>query len=286
VNAIIIIVVVIMIYPLHMPKSSSRSKSGHASNSSSPSKSGHKDSQDLSLKCPTKPSSHSKSRNMSSSSSRSKSGHKDSQELALECPTTPSPPSSPKPNQAPSKRKKQDRHEKERKLFKNTVQALSKKLKKRDRQEQQLQEEEADKFIELTLHLESAEDRLVEAAAENQTLSRRIENLQSTIDLEGVRGSTTSRKDVVEITKSTRSSEQRIDEAELHEVKLQRDSALLMASEMAMAVAECRTESDELRDQLAAITALLQHKKCGSSSVPEAPVFVHLLRPAQGDVYA
>jgi hypothetical protein len=160
----------------------------------------------------------------------------------------------------------------------NMVQALAKKLKKRDMEEQQLQEK-VDKFTEVTLQLESAEERLVDAAAENQTLSRRIKSLQSTIDLESVGGTTTSRKDVVEISNCTHNSEQDIEEAEFHRVKLQRDSALLKASVMAMAVAESQSESDELRDQLATIEALLQQKKCGSSSVPESPVFV-LASPA------
>jgi hypothetical protein len=49
------------------------------------------------------------------------------------------------------------------------VQALAQKLKKRDGQVQQLQEK-ADKLIEVTLQLESAEERLVDAAAKNHIL--------------------------------------------------------------------------------------------------------------------
>jgi hypothetical protein len=146
-------------------------------------------------------------------------------------------------------------------LLTNMVQALAQKLKKRDIQEQELQEK-VDKVIEVTLQLESAEERLVGAVAENQTLSRRIKNLESTIDLESVESPTTIRKDVVEIPNCIHSSEQRIDEAEFHEVKLQRDSALLKASVTAIAVAESQSESDELRDQLAATIALLEQQKC------------------------
>jgi hypothetical protein len=145
------------------------------------------------------------------------------------------------------------------------VQALAQKLKKRDIQEQQLNEK-VDKVIEVTLQLESAEERLVDAAAENQALSQHIENLQSAIDLKSVRGPT--KKDVVEIPNRTHSSEHTIDEAEFHEVKLQRDSALLKASVMAIAVAESQSESDELRDQLASIIAMLEQQKSGSSSAP------------------
>jgi hypothetical protein len=200
---------------------------------------------------------------MTSSYSPSKLRHKDS--------TTPSPRPPPPPlstnkqyHVSPSKISKQ---EKELKLLTDMVQALAQKLKKRDMQEQQLNEK-VDKVIEVTLQLESAEERLVDAVAENQTLSRRIENLQSAIDLKNVRGPTTSKNDVVEIPNRTHSSEQTIDEAEFHEVKHQRDGALLKASVMAIAVAESQSESDELRDQLAAVIALLEQQKSGSSSVP------------------
>jgi DNA repair exonuclease SbcCD ATPase subunit len=218
-------------------------------------------------------SSHSKYRNMSNSSSFSKLGHKDSQDLTLECPTTPP---LPRPNQVtPSKSsKQQDKQDKERKLLTSMVQALSQKLKKLDEQEQALQEK-VDKFIEVTLQLESAEERLVDTVAENQALSRRVKNLQSTIDMESVGSKATRRKAAVEITNCNRDSEQRIiNEAELITVRQQRDSALLKTSEMAIAVAESRSEADQLRDQLATITTLLQQQKCVSSAVPESPVFV------------
>jgi chromosome segregation ATPase len=210
---------------------------------------------------------------MSSSSSPSKLGHKDSQDLTLECPTTRP---STRPNQvAPSKSsKQQDKQDKERKLLTSMVQALSQKLKKLDTEEQALQEK-VDKFIEVTLQLESAEDRLVDTVAENQALSRRVKSLQSTIDMESTGSTATSRKAVVEITNCNHGSEQRIiNEAELITIRQQRDSALLKTSEMAMAVAESRSEADELRDQLATITTLLQQQKCVSSAVPESPVFV------------
>lgn len=133
-------------------------------------------------------------------------------------------------------------------------------------QKHQLQEK-VDKVIEVTLRLESAEERLVDAMAENQTISRRIKKLQSTIELESVGGPTTIRKDVVEFPDCTHSNEHIIDEAEFHEVKFQRDSALLKASVMAIAVAESQSESDELRDQVAAITALLEQQTSRPSSV-------------------
>jgi hypothetical protein len=152
-------------------------------------------------------------------------------------------------------------------LLTNMVQALAQKLKRRDTQERQLKTKVA-KVIEVTLQLESAEERLVDAAAENQTLSQRIENLQSAIDLKSVRSPTTSKTDVVEIPNCTHNCEQKIDDADFREVKLQRDSALLKASVTAIALAESQSQSDELRDQLAALMALLEEPKSGSSSLP------------------
>jgi hypothetical protein len=181
------------------------------------------------------------------------------------------------------------------------VNALALKLKKRDRQVEKLQES-AEKFNDVTLQLENAEERLVDAAVENQSLSRRVKtcsdvtlqlenaqerlvdaavenqslsrrvkSLQSTINLQSVGDTTSSRKVEVETIKSAPSSEKRIED---RQVRLQRDSAMAKAGEMAMALAESRAESDDLRDQLAAITALLQQQKCGTA--PASPVSVAL----------
>jgi hypothetical protein len=46
------------------------------------------------------------------------------------------------------------------------------------------------------------------------------------------------------------------------------------AGEMSMALAESRAESDELRDQMAAVSVLMQQQKLGSSLVSESPVSV------------
>jgi hypothetical protein len=108
--------------------------------------------------------------NMPISPSPSESGPKDFQELVLVCPTMPLPPPmslSPKPY------RKEVKHNKEVKHLINMVQALAQKLKMREGQVQQLQEK-ADKLIEVTLQLESAEARLVDAAAKNHILSRRV----------------------------------------------------------------------------------------------------------------
>jgi hypothetical protein len=111
------------------------------------------------------------------SPSPSESGPKDSQDLVLECPSMPLPPPmalSPKPfHVTPRKSSKQGKHDKELKHLINMVQALAQKLKMREGQVQQLQEK-ANKLIEVTSQLESAEARLVDAAAENRILSRRV----------------------------------------------------------------------------------------------------------------
>jgi hypothetical protein len=98
----------------------------------------------------------------------------DSQNLVLECANTPLPPPlslSPKPYHATSR--KIGKHDKELKHLINMVQALAQKLRMREGQVQELQKK-ADKLIEVTLQLESAEARLVDAAAENRILSRRV----------------------------------------------------------------------------------------------------------------
>jgi septal ring factor EnvC (AmiA/AmiB activator) len=109
--------------------------------------------------------------------------------------------------------------EKELRVLTNTVQALAKKLKKRDRELQQLQEK-ADKFNEVTLELEAAEERLVDTVAENQTLTRRVKNLEATINMQGVeeghRWNTVAKAPIVPA--------QHIDEAVFRKLRLVRDN--------------------------------------------------------------
>jgi hypothetical protein len=98
----------------------------------------------------------------------------DSQNLVLECSNIPLPPPpslSPKPSHLNSR--KIGKNDKELKHLINMVQALALKLRMREGQVQELQKK-ADKLIEVTLQLESAEARLVDAAAENRILSRRV----------------------------------------------------------------------------------------------------------------
>jgi hypothetical protein len=67
------------------------------------------------------------------------------------------------------------------------------------------------------------------------------------------------------------STEKHIDEEDFRQLKIQCTFAVYKAQEKEVALAESRAESEELRCQLVALTALLQHQTCGSSSVPESP---------------
>ena len=157
------------------------------------------------------------------------------------------------------------KHETELKTLTTMVQALAQKLKKRDKQVRQLQEK-ADKLDEVALELESAEERLVDAAAENQTLSRRVRTMEGTLNSQDVEDNA---------VKESAPPTKQVDKAEFRQVRLQRDSAMQKAGEMSVALAESRAESDELRDQMASITLILQHQNCGSSLETESPVLAH-----------
>jgi hypothetical protein len=181
-----------------------------------------------------------------------------------ECPTTP--PSDIIPSKTP---KKPPKHDKEIKLLTNMVTALAQKLKKRDLQVEKLQKK-ADQFNEVSLKLESSEERMVDMAIENKSLSRRVRGLQSTIKMQDVEESnrwntqdkTESGKTTVNTTTTTTTTTE-----ELRQVRLQRDSAMAKAGEMAMSLAESRSETDELRDQLAAVTEMLQIQKDGALDI-------------------
>jgi chromosome segregation ATPase len=162
---------------------------------------------------------------------------------------------------------KSGKHETELKTLTTMVQALAQKLKKRDQQVRQLQEK-ADKLNEVALELESAEERLVDAAAENQTLSRRVRTMEGTMNSQDVAENDRLKNATKESTSTTR----HIDKAEFKKVRNQRDSAMQKAGEMSVALAESRAESDELRDQMASITALLHNQNSDSSLMLESPV--------------
>jgi hypothetical protein len=181
-------------------------------------------------------------------------------------PTTPTAPRKTyqmSPMKSPAKTPRKDsRHDTELKILTSMVQDLAEKLKKRDRQVRQMQEK-VDKLTEVTMELENAEERLVDAAAENQTLSRRVKNLQSTIISQD--GNPAAKEPTIPT--------KRVDETELRFVRQQRDSAMDKAGEMSVALAESRAESDELRDAMVTITALLheQNNVSSRSLIPESP---------------
>jgi hypothetical protein len=184
---------------------------------------------------------------------KSKSRRSISLEATPECPTTPL-----SCDTIPSKSSKPPKHDKELKLLTNMVTALAQKLKKRDLQVEKLQEK-ADQYNEVFLKLESSEERMADMAIENKSLSRRVRGLQSTIKMQDVEESGRwNKQDQPESGNSTANTTSSTEE--LREVRLQRDSAMAKAGEMAMALAESRSETDELRDQLAAVTEMMQNK--------------------------
>jgi hypothetical protein len=189
------------------------------------------------------------------------------------CPATPTSASPSKthqitPNKSPNKDSK---HAKELKTLTTVVQALAQKLKKRDKQMRQMQEK-ANRFNEVALRLESTNKSIADVAAENQTLSRRVSNLEANIDSQDVEESDEFRTEAVpEITDCTHGSKNRIDEAEFRQLEIQRTFAVFKVTEKEVALAESRAESEELRCQLSALTALLPHQSCGSVMVPESP---------------
>jgi hypothetical protein len=102
--------------------------------------------------------------------------------------------------------RKSPKHDEKLKRMTNMVQTLAEELKKRDRHVEKLQGN-AEKLNDVSLQLENAQKRLVDAAVENQSLSRRVKSLQSTTE-----DRTSSRKAKVESTPCSHiSGEKRID---------------------------------------------------------------------------
>lgn len=139
---------------------------------------------------------------------------------------------------------------KDMKVLTEMVQSLAQKLKKRDKQMQELQEK-ADKYTEVLLQLDNAEERLVTAAGEKSSLRRQVRSMQSEAMQELAVGSD-------EDEKKTTLPPNSVDMDEFRKVRLQRDTAMIKAGELSMYLAESRAETDELRDSLTAVTELLQ----------------------------
>jgi hypothetical protein len=189
------------------------------------------------------------------------------------------------------KEAKANNHDKEIKVLTIMVQALADKLKKRDKQVLKLQAR-SNQLDELTLSLESAEERLVDAAAENQALNRKVRCLQSTITLQDVEennrwnqreASKLESADTAASTTTAANTKHTTTE-EFNKVVLARDMALLRAGEMSIDLAESRAETDELRDQLEAITHVMQAQKpaggAGDGGVSSADSKLSTMSPA------
>jgi hypothetical protein len=230
---------------------------------------------------PTPPSPRKKTYQISPNRSPNKASKHHKSQQAYNTPTTTS--KTYQINPDPSPNKASSKHNKELKVLTNLVQGLALKLKKSDRKVQQVLEE-ADKLHEVTLRLESTNKSIADAAAKNQTLSRRVKNLQSTIDMEGglasnlesAEDTTTSRAVAVDdISKRLKREE------EFRQLEIQCTYAAFKEKEKEGVLAESKAETEELRCQLAALTSLLQHQNSGSSSVHESPRPSLLSSPAK-----
>jgi hypothetical protein len=205
-----------------------------------------------------------------------------------ECPTTPLslPPTTVQqsPSKKASSKKEKEvtfstKNDKEVKVLTVMVQALAEKLKKREKQVLKLKER-SNKLDEVSLLLERAEERIVDAAAENQALNRKVRCLQSTINLQDVEENTRwnqrddqakTTADTAAASAATAANTKRTNTEEFHQIVLARDMALLRAGEMSIDLAESRAETDELRDELAAITNVLRAQKSAAAAGDEVP---------------
>jgi hypothetical protein len=185
---------------------------------------------------------------------------------AKECATPPVPPKKYQLGSSSSK------HAKELKILTETIEALALKLKKRDKQVRKLQEN-AHMLTEVSLKLESAEERLVEAVMDNKSMSICMKDLKSSLEVqeeEKANATIQPAAPPATIPTTPTSGKKVIDPEEFRKVRLERDSAMAKAGEMSVTLAECRADTDELRDQLAAVTKLLQQQNC--NSVPPSPM--------------
>jgi hypothetical protein len=149
---------------------------------------------------------------MTSISIKSYSGISKSEHADDVCPATPSSPSKTfqmSPNKSPNKASK---HDKELKVLTDMVEDLTLKIKKRDKQVWQMQEK-ADKLNEVTLRLEITNKSIADAATENQTLSRRVLNLEANIKTQYVEESDRWNN----VAKEPSTHTERIDEVEFRQ---------------------------------------------------------------------
>jgi hypothetical protein len=183
---------------------------------------------------------------------------------ATESPTT-SPPATPTPpKQYPMSSASAAKFAREVKVLTETVQALANKLKRRDKEVQDLKET-AQRHGEVSRQLESTEERLVEATIENKSMATEVRGLKSTLEQQGMERYEANNAAPAPVN----SGKKMIDPEEHRKVRSERDSAMSKAGAMAMTLAECRAETDELRDQLAAVTAQLED--ANNSDAPHSP---------------
>jgi hypothetical protein len=145
------------------------------------------------------------------------------------------------------------------KVLTETVQALANKLKRRDKEVQKLQEA-ATRHAEVSQMLESTEERLLDATLENNTMAIVVKDLKTTLERQDMQDSFEAKSTQ---SVSSNSDKKMIDPEEHRKVRSERDSAMTKAGAMAVTLAECRADTDDLKDQLAAAKEQLEKANCG-----------------------
>jgi DNA repair exonuclease SbcCD ATPase subunit len=148
------------------------------------------------------------------------------------------------------------------KVLTETVQALANKLKRRDKEVQKLNEA-AQRHVEVSQLLENSEEQLLDAKMENQSMAIVVKDLKSSLEKQGMQDN--ERTPSV----SSNSEKKMIDPDEHRKIRSERDSAMTKAGAMAMTLAELRAETDELKDQLAAVKEQLEQQK--NADAPHSP---------------
>jgi hypothetical protein len=148
------------------------------------------------------------------------------------------------------------------KVLTETVQALANKLKRRDKEVQKLNAA-ATRHAEVSQLLENTEERLLDAKMENQSMAIVVKDLKSSLEKQGAMQ---DNERTPSVSSNSNSEKKMVDPEEHRKVRSERDSAMTKAGAMAMTLAECRAETDELKDQLAAVREQLEQ-----ANNPDAP---------------
>jgi hypothetical protein len=127
-------------------------------------------------------------------------------------------------------------------------------------------QEAATRHAEVSQLLESTEERLLDATMENKTMAIVVKDLKTSLERQESEGNEARS---TQSSGSSTGDKKMIDPEEHRKVRSERDSAMTKAGAMAMTLAECRAETDDLKDQLAAVKEQLE--KANNPEAPESP---------------